>query len=174
MSNVGPQLVKQVVFVSLWSRRAPVRFSSARKFASVPRVASGRASSVRGRVVRPLAARSPSACRRRSECAGRALHEHCATRVQRRGRAVPYHSRHAGLSDLRRPAGGRSGSQQRRFRCRLNLGLSRPSTAGQAIVSRASLELHGLRSRLVWLPSANARQIRPARLWPNPSIERTF
>ena len=44
MSNVGPQLVSQVVRVALWSRPAAVRSSCARKFASPLRATAARIS----------------------------------------------------------------------------------------------------------------------------------
>ena len=50
-----------------------------------------------GRAVRPLAARSPSPCRRELECAGLALHGSCGREVQRKRCAVhrPFKARRA-------------------------------------------------------------------------------
>ena len=67
ISNVGPQLARQLVRVSLWPRPAPVRSSFARKFTSSFAFRAVVSRGVCGRAVRPLAACSPSACRQRNE-----------------------------------------------------------------------------------------------------------
>ena len=59
ISNVGPQLVRQVVRAALWSRRAAARSSCACKAALPSHVTGRRISRRSGRAVRPLAASSP-------------------------------------------------------------------------------------------------------------------
>ena len=124
--------------MALWSRPASVHSSRARRLALSSALQPLVSRGICCRAVRPLAVRSPSACRQETEHAGLALHQRCSERFSAKVALVIARSRHAGLSVLRRPAAGTSDSEQRRYGCRLNLGLSEgKALPGQPIVSRS-------------------------------------
>ena len=172
MSNVGPQLVRQVVRVALWSRLETARSSCACKAALPSRVAARRIS-------RRLQPGCPSVggpltvgVSPRMKCAGLASHELCAPWVP------------APRSRISSP-----------FKARRAV---RPSAASGRPVRFATAEgLSLLERRLPWQGRPSARQslsscrracdaglsgyhrqmraaFSPAWPWPNPSIERTF
>ena len=126
ISNVGPQLVKQVVLVALWSRPVPVRSSYARKFASPLRV-------LRSRIGRHSPPGSPSvgglltvSLSRKKMIAPSRLHRAREKEVSRNGRAVhrPFKARRAVRpSAASGPSAGLGASE---YVGRLNLALCWP------------------------------------------------
>ena len=162
MSNVGPQLVRQVVRAALWLGLATVRSSCARKAALPSRVA-GRRISRRSRpgcpsVGGPLTVTfSP-----RIECAVLALHRRCEKEVQRERPAVhrPFKARWPV-----RPS-ATSGQSVRLATVHVRSPLEPRALPMQRLCTPAnrqslSSESQGLRCRPVWLPSANARSSLP-------------
>ena len=122
---IGPQRVRQVVRVALWSGPAMARSSRARKFASPLRVANSRVSghslpgcpSFGGPLTVGLVREEQAEC----FVASRAL----VMREQVRSALARQELKPspAGLSVLRRPAGSRSGSEQRKYGLHLSPGL---------------------------------------------------
>ena len=175
MSNVGPQLARQVVRVALWSGLATVRSSHARKFASPLRVA-------RSRVTRHWRPGCPSVggpltvgLSPRTGRAAFALHRRCEKEPQRNGRAVhrPFKARRTV-----RPSAA-SGRPVSLGTVRVRSTVARRAPSWQVAAGRLNVSRSRARSKPCGAgPSGYHRQMRAAissaRLWPNPSIERTF
>ena len=155
MSNVGPQLVRQLVRAALWSGPATgvslalvgPRIQTPSQ-APVPR-------GICSRAVRPLAARSPPACRRRSECAvsrsaGLARKSQCNGHAGHR----PFQARRAV-----RPSAA-SGRSVRRGASEVWSSLEPRPPLARLLLARerepCSIRCGTLRCGPVWLPSANA------------------
>ena len=173
MSNVGPQLVRQLVRAALWSGPATgvslalvgPRIQTPSQ-APVPR-------GICSRAVRPLAARSPPACRQRSECAVSRSAE-LARKSQCNGHAGhrPFQARRAV-----RPSAA-SGRSIRRGASEVWSSLEHRPPLARVLLARER-EPRSIGAALCGAgPSGYHRQMRaalsPAWPWPNPSIERTF
>ena len=118
-----------------WRRCAPPTYVNS-SFHCVLQMAAARG--IRSRAVRPLAARSLSACRQGNKCAGLALH----SSVRERGSAPRSRSPSPiqGTPGCPSFGGQRTAGQARNSEGRLPLesrALSRQGSAGHAIVSRA-------------------------------------
>ena len=161
ISNVGPQLVRQVVRVALWSGLAPVRSSCIGRFASSLCVVAGSRISRRSQpgcpsVGGPLTVVvSP-----KNECVGLTLHEHCATwaPVPRSRISLPFKARRAVRPSAASGRPVKLGAAQSQLHSNSHAQKRREVCQRAVADPRKS---HTLPQRSVWLPSAHARSLLP-------------